>query len=124
MAIDYDAFKVIKAALKNGGEYADLYAEDTRNTSIVCEENRIEKVVTCRDRGCGIRVIAGMKTYYAYTNDMTEAGLLEVAATVAAGVKDGEQRGDISLVKKDMAPGFDIKKIPPAAAPRGKRGCA
>ena len=122
MAIDYDPFKVIKAALANGGEYADLYAEDTRNTSIVCEENRIEKVVTGRDRGCGIRVIAGLKTYYAYTNDMTEAGLLEVAATVAAGVKDGQQRGDISLVKKDIAPGFDIKKLPSAAALKEKVG--
>lgn len=120
MAIDYDPFKVIKAALKNGGEYADLYAEDTRNTSIVCEENRIEKVVTGRDRGCGIRVIAGLKTYYAYTNDMTEAGLLEVAATVAAGVKDGKERGDISLVKKEIAPGFDIKKLPSTAALKEK----
>ncbi len=120
MAIDYDAFKVIKAALKNGGEYADLYAEDTRNTSIVCEENRIEKVVTGRDRGCGIRVIAGLKTYYAYTNDMTEAGLLEVAATVAAGVRDGKERGDISLVKKEIAPGFDIKKLPSTAALKEK----
>ena len=122
MAIDYNPFKVIKAALANGGEYADLYAEDTRNTSIVCEENRIEKVVTGRDRGCGIRVIAGLKTYYAYTNDMTEAGLLEVAATVAAGVKDGQQRGDISLVKKDIAPGFDIKKLPSATALKEKVG--
>ena len=120
MAIDYDAFKVIKAALKNGGEYADLYAEDTRNTSIVCEENRIEKVVTGRDRGCGIRVIAGLKTYYAYTNDMTEAGLLDVAATVAAGVRDGKERGDISLVKKEIAPGFDIKKLPSTAALKEK----
>lgn len=112
MAIDYDPFRIIKAALKNGGEYADIYAEDTFNTSIVCEENRIEKVVTGRDRGCGIRVIAGLKTYYAYTNDMTEAGLLEVAATVAAGVKEGRDAGDISLVKKEAAPGFDIKKLP------------
>jgi len=120
MAIDYDPFKVIKAALKNGGEYADLYAEDTRNTSIVCEENRIEKVVTGRDRGCGIRVIAGLKTYYAYTNDMTEAGLLDVAAVVAAGVRDGRVMGDISLVRKDIAPGFDIKKIPSAALLKDK----
>ncbi|MDP2689415.1 MAG: TldD/PmbA family protein, partial [Deltaproteobacteria bacterium] len=102
----------MRAALKNGGEYADVYVEDTFNTSIVSEENRIEKVVTGRDRGCGVRVIAGLKTYYAYTNDLTEKGLLEVAATVAAGVKGGKETGDIGLVRKEIAPGFDIKKLP------------
>ncbi|MFQ5737125.1 MAG: TldD/PmbA family protein [Thermodesulfobacteriota bacterium] len=112
MVMDFDPFRVIKAALRNGGEFADVYVEDTFNTSIVCEENRIEKVVTGRDRGCGVRVIAGLKTYYAYTNDLTDKGLLEVAATVAAGVKEGGEAGDIGLLKKEIAPGFDIKKLP------------
>jgi TldD protein len=55
----FDPIKVIKAALGNGGEFADIYVEDTFNTSIVSEENRIEKVVAGRDRGAGVRVIAG-----------------------------------------------------------------
>ncbi len=108
----FDPFKVIKAALKNGGEFAEVYVEDTFNTSIVCEENRIEKVVTGRDRGCGVRVIAKFKTYYAYTNDLTEAGLLEVAGIVAKGVKEGAEAPAIGLIKKEKAPGFDIKRLP------------
>ncbi len=108
----FDPFKVIKAALSNGGEFAEVYVEDTFNTSIVCEENRIEKVVTGRDRGCGVRVIAGFKTYYAYTNDLTEAALLEVASIVAKGVKEGGASPAIGLMKKEKAPGFDIKKLP------------
>ncbi|MBI5641972.1 MAG: TldD/PmbA family protein [Deltaproteobacteria bacterium] len=113
MVIDsFEPFKVIKAALSKGGEFADIYVEDTFNTSIVCEENRIEKVVVGRDRGCGIRVIANFKTYYAYTNDFTEKGLLELAHTVANGVKEGREIGGISLAKKEKAAGFDIKKLP------------
>ncbi|MEK6759144.1 MAG: TldD/PmbA family protein [Deltaproteobacteria bacterium] len=112
LSYSFDPFKVIRSALKNGGDFADLYIEDLTNTSIVCEENRIEKVITGRDMGCGIRVIAGLKTYYAYTNDITEVGLLEVAGVVAAGVRDGADRGDISLVKKEKASGFDIKRPP------------
>lgn len=114
MAFDYqfDPFEILKAALKKGGEFADIYIEDTFNTSIVCEENRIEKVVTGRDRGAGVRVIAGFKTYYAYTNDLTEKGLLEVAGVVANGVKEGKEAGDISLKRKELAPGFDIKRAP------------
>ncbi len=110
--LGFDPFKVLREALKNGGEFADVYFEDTFNTSIVCEENRIEKVITGRDRGCGIRVISDLKTYYAYTNDVTERGLLEVASVVAMGVRKGGMAGDIGPVKKEIAPGFDIKKLP------------
>jgi len=110
-----DPFRVIKAALGQGGEYADIYIEETANTSIVAEEKRIEKVITGRDRGAGIRVIANLKTYFAYTNDTSEKGLLEVAAVVAKGVRKGEPAGDINLTKKDIAPRFDIKR-PPAGA--------
>lgn len=108
----FDPFKILKAALTNGGEYADIYIEDTANTSIVAEENRIEKIINGRDRGAGIRVIANLKTYYAYTNDLTEKGLLEVAEVVAKGVKGGKEAGSIGHLKKEKAPGFDIKELP------------
>ncbi|CAG0978645.1 partial TldD protein, partial [Anaerolineae bacterium] len=106
----FDPFKVLKAALGGGGEYADIYFEDTANTSVVAEENRIEKIITGRDRGAGVRVISGLKTYYAYTNDLTEKGLLEVAAIVAKGARGGKEAGAVGLMKKQKAPGFDIKE--------------
>ncbi len=108
----FDPLKVIKRALKNGGDFADLYIEDTTNTSIVCEEQRIEKVITGRDRGCGMRVIAGLKTYYAYTNDLTEKGLLELADTVAKGVKEGTEKGDIGPLSRKTAPEPDLVAHP------------
>lgn len=111
-SIGFDPFRVLKAALKRGGEFADIYVEDSFSTSIVCEENRIEKVLTGRDRGCGIRVISNQRTYYAYTNDLTEKGLLEVADIVAKGVKEGVEAKDINLTKKEFAPGFELKKAP------------
>jgi len=110
-----DPFSVLKAALAHGGEYADIYVEETANTSIVAEEKRIEKVITGRDRGAGIRVISNLKTYFAYTNDTSEKGLLEAASVVAKGVQKGEPRGDINLKRKEVAPGFEIKRLPAAA---------
>ena len=100
MIDSFEPFKILRAALKNGGEFADIYVEDNRNTSIVSGGGRIEKVITGRDRGCGVRVIANLKTYYAYTNDLTEKGLIEVAGIVASGVRDGKEAGDIGLVKR------------------------
>ncbi len=110
--VEFDPFKVIRAALKGGGEFADIYVEDTYNTSIVCEENRIEKVITGRDMGCGIRVISNLKTCYAYTNDLTEKGLLDLSTVVSKGVREGAGKGDIGTVRKEAALGFDIKKLP------------
>ncbi|MBI5875479.1 MAG: TldD/PmbA family protein, partial [Deltaproteobacteria bacterium] len=86
--------------------------EETVNTSIVCEENKIEKVISGRDRGLGLRVIFDFKTAYAYTNDLTEKGLLELADIVSKAVKQGKIKEDISLVKKDIANGFSIKTPP------------
>jgi len=116
----FDPFKILKAALASGGEYADIYLEDTANTSVVAEENRIEKVITGRDRGAGVRVIANLKTYYAYTNDITEKGLLEVARTVASGVKGSHNEVSIGLMKKQRAPGFDMKEPAHEAALKEK----
>lgn len=111
----FDPFKVIKAALKNGGEFADVYVEDVVNASIVCEEDKIEKVVNGRDRGAGVRVIAKEKTFYAYTNDLVEKALLEAASVVARCVKGGASIGDIPLLSRDISKGFDIKRRPDSA---------
>ncbi|MBI3398344.1 MAG: TldD/PmbA family protein [Deltaproteobacteria bacterium] len=109
---DFNPFKILKMALKRGGDFADIYMEETVNTSIICEENKIEKVISGRDRGLGLRVIFDFKTAYAYTNDLTEKGLLKLADTVSRAVKEGRAKEDISLVKKDIAQGFFIKTPP------------
>lgn len=113
MIKNFDPFKILKAALIKGGDFADLYIEETVNTSIICEENKIEKVISGRDRGLGLRVIFDLKTAYAYTNDLTEKGLLKLADTVSRAVKEGRIKQDISLVQKEIAGGFSIK-IPPS----------
>lgn len=109
---DFDPLKVLKRTLKNGGDFADMYMEETFNTSIICEDNKIEKVVSGRDRGIGLRVIFNFKTAYAYTNNITEQGLLELADVVSKAVKEGESGKDIGLVKKEIAPGFSVKTPP------------
>lgn len=109
---NFDPTKVLKKALSSGGDFAEIYLEDLRSTSIVCEEDKIEKVVEGRDRGTGIRVIADFKTYYAYTNDLTEAGLLRAASAVSSAIKGGSPGGDIAINEKNTAPGFEIKLNP------------
>ena len=108
----YDPFKVIRAALSSGGDFAEVYVEDSAATSITLEEDKIEKVISGRDMGAGIRVIADYRTYFAYTNDLTEKTMLEVASTLSKAVKDGKAAASIDLRDKKIAPGFAIKKFP------------
>ncbi|MEK7680315.1 MAG: DNA gyrase modulator, partial [Deltaproteobacteria bacterium] len=112
----FDPFKILKEALKNGGEFADIYVEDTANTSIVCEDNKIEKVISGRDLGAGIRVITAYKTFYAYTNELTEKALLEAAGIVAKGVRGSSPAADIGPVSRNTAKPL-LLKTPPQAAP-------
>jgi TldD protein len=108
----FDPAKIIKRALKNGGDFGELYLEDTQSTSISCEEDRIEKVLSGRERGCGVRVLSNLKTFYAFTNDLTEKGLLKVAGIVAEAVKGDGEVGEINLMDRNVAEGFLIKKSP------------
>ncbi len=111
----FDPAAVLKAALRHGGEFSDIFVEETVKTSIVCEDRKIEKVITGVERGCGIRVIAGLRTYYAHTSDMSAKGLLELADMVSKGVAEESTGGEFPVMKKERARGFDITKRPEEA---------
>ncbi|MEE8574978.1 MAG: TldD/PmbA family protein, partial [Thermodesulfobacteriota bacterium] len=113
---DFDPFRIIREALKCGGDFADLYFEDTMSTSIILEDDKLEKVIAGRDRGCGLRVIHNLKTHYAYTNDLTRAGLMELAGIVSGAVKAGVQGEVFPVLRKVIAPRFGIKVNPASVA--------
>jgi TldD protein len=87
--IGFDAHAVLRRALRNGGEYADLFLERSAPLAILCEDDRLEKVIAGHEHGGGLRVIAGMRTAYAYTNEITTASLLELADAVGHAVGGG-----------------------------------
>ncbi len=80
--------KVLREALREGGEFADLYFEQTRSIVIVCEEDRIEKVISGLDLGVGLRVLFGGKTIYSFTNQITEEALIDLASKISRVVKE------------------------------------
>ncbi|MGA2192286.1 MAG: TldD/PmbA family protein [Nitrospirota bacterium] len=81
--MDIDYAKILKAALSKGGEYADLYIEHTVPTAIALEDGKVEKVISGLESGAGLRVIIGFRTIYAYTNELSEKALLELAQKAA-----------------------------------------
>ena len=88
--IDQDVLeRVLAGATSTGADFAEVYAEDKRSTSAGLDDGRVEQVTSGRDRGAGIRVIAGDTTGFAYTSDLTETGLAAAATSAAAAAARG-----------------------------------
>jgi TldD protein len=70
-------------ALSAGGDYADLYFESVAATSIGLDESLIKSASQGVSAGCGVRVVSGERTGYAYTDDLSSDRLLRAARTAA-----------------------------------------
>lgn len=78
----------IRRALRQGGDFADVYVEHRVARSILMEESRFKSAEFGVSQGAGVRVISGNKTGYAYTEEISEDALLraaDVASTIARG---------------------------------------
>ena len=70
-------------ALSAGGDFADLYFEAVSSTSIGLDESMVKSASQGMSAGCGIRVLSGERTGYAYTDDLSSERLLRAARTAA-----------------------------------------
>ena len=61
---------------------ADLYFQYTRHEGWSLEEGIVKSGSFSIDQGVGVRAVAGEKTAFAYSDDLSEASLLDAARTV------------------------------------------
>ena len=80
---DRDLEHYLAAALSAGGDYADLYFEYLSSTSLSVDESMVKSASQGISAGCGIRVISGERTGYAYTDDLSSSRILHAARTAA-----------------------------------------
>ena len=96
--------RVLGAALRTGGDFAEVFVEDKRSSSARLDDGKVEELSSGRDRGAGIRVVVGETTGYAHTADLSESGLrsaAEAAAAAARGTGDGERVVALSRTHTD-----------------------
>ncbi|HEX2057885.1 MAG TPA: TldD/PmbA family protein [Actinomycetota bacterium] len=111
--------KVLAAALGGGGDLAELFVEDNASTSLRLEERRVEGVASGYEAGAGVRVIAGDRTSYAYTNLLTEEALVETARAARAGLS--EPPGTVADLTRTTPPVHHPVQTPPdGVAPADK----
>lgn len=85
--------KLLGAALARGGDYADLYFEYRTSNSVGVEEQIIKSATKSISQGVGVRVIAGEKTGYAYTDEIAFDSIKRAAETASyiANSQEGSQ---------------------------------
>ncbi len=75
--------KLLALALARGGTFTDLYFQHHQTSSILLEEGIIRTASAGVSCGLGVRVIAGERTGYAYTDDLSWAAMAHAASTAA-----------------------------------------
>jgi TldD protein len=83
------ATAALDRALRRGGDFADVFVEQRHAASVAMEDSRVERVQAGTEQGAGIRVVSGLTTAFAYTDDISEPGLLRAAEAAAAAVRGG-----------------------------------
>ena len=113
--------RVLSEALRHGGEFAEVFAEDRSTSSALLDDGRVEELSSGRERGAGIRVVAGDTTGFAHTADLSESGLLRAAEAASAVARNGS--GGVNTV---AVPGLRTGPAPSgragSPAPIGSKG--
>ena len=71
---------------------ADLYFQTTRHEGWSLEEGIVKSGSFSIDQGVGVRAVAGEKTAFAYSDDLSEASLMDAARTVRTIAAAGQTR--------------------------------
>lgn len=104
---------VLGVAMRTGGEFAEVFAEDRRNASAVLDDGRVEELTSGRDRGAGIRVVVEETTGFAHTADLSEAGLVAAAEAAAAAARGGGGGTKVvALDRREASRGYAIETVP------------
>ncbi len=111
---------VLAAAMSTGADFAEVYAEKTRNNGIRFLDGKIDTVSDEMVSGVGIRAFIGVRTAYATTTDISRGGLLRCAYAVADALGQSKAEVSINLTER-IFPNIHPVKILPGSTPMKTR---
>jgi TldD protein len=105
--------KTLHTALRAGGDFAEVFAEDRRASSARLDDGKVEELTSGHERGAGIRVVRGETTGYAHTADLSEAGLRDAADAAAAAARGREgETTVVALERRQVPPLHEVRVLP------------
>ena len=95
------AQKVLGRCLITGGDFAEIFEEDSLDNSISILNGKVENSIGGRAYGIGIRIFKGLKSVYAYTNNNSLTSLLNVAQKAAMALGELKEERMIVLNERE-----------------------
>ncbi len=113
MLSSYSIERLLNAALSCGGDFAEVYIESAKSSSVGLLNGVVEGVTSGMDCGIGIRIMEGTKCIYVYANDLhDEDALIRMAKNASASLQSVPQNKTI-VMKPLLAYTSNPIKIPP-----------
>ena len=84
--------KALRLITEHKVDDADLYFQTTRSEGWSLEEGIVKSGSFSIDQGVGVRAVAGEKTAFAYSDDISETALMDAARTVRTIAAAGQSR--------------------------------
>ena len=106
--------RLIGRALGHGGDFAEVYMQSRNAVGFELDDGQIRSSSSADINGVGIRVLSGMATGYAHSDDLTEEALLS-CADAAARISRGSESGEIAKpLVQTPRPSHSEPKTPPS----------
>lgn len=77
------AIEVLNAGLSTGADYAEIFFEDSHANTLGIENGKVGISTSSSMCGVGLRLLKDNRSIYGYTNNLTKAGLIKHALSLA-----------------------------------------
>ena len=111
---------VLAAAMSTGGDFAEVYVEDRYNNAIEMVSGKVEKSLSGRDYGVGIRIFQGLNSVYTYTCENGSSHLISVAKKAAAAISGIPKFAGVDFAITPNATNHTVKILPSKVAKKNK----
>lgn len=104
--------EVLSKALCTGGDFAEIFVDDVVSNSLTMVNGKIEKAVSGRDYGAGIRIFKGLRSVYAYTNDTGKISMLDTAYKAACALGEAGEDTMVEIVERTNVNASPVLFVP------------
>ncbi len=111
---------LIHAALSTGGDFAEVFVEDRFNSNLSYVGGNMKSIISGKDFGIGIRILKGLQSVYAYTNEFEREPLLGVALEAAQAITGEPSTLTLDLTKEAYQSKHPILQYPQDTAKKDK----
>lgn len=106
------AHDILSAALSFGGDFAEIFVENRSDTTIGMIEGKVERSLSGKTGGIGIRIFNGFNSVYTYSNKLDRETLLSLAQNASKSLKGVSQNLRIDFVMENPSIVHPVKVHP------------